>query len=68
MSNRSLLEISHDQAQAIADDPANFALALVDYLRSGLASETEALQQYGVRVLGMRRASEKFDPRVLEGS
>jgi hypothetical protein len=61
MSNRSLIEINHDFAGQIKRRPEGFALTLYRYLLSGSPQEAYALEEFGIRVFGMRHHSNAFD-------
>jgi hypothetical protein len=58
MSNRSLIEINHDFAGEIGSD--TFRAALRRYLNSADRETAEALEPFGVRVIGLRHHSNKF--------
>lgn len=61
MSQRSLIEINHDNTGAIERDPAMFIRALSQYLASGLVRERDpVLERFGVRVISRRHHSDKF--------
>lgn len=57
MSNRSLFEINHDYA---VRDQADLLPALQRYLNSAGRSNAEALERYGIRVIGMRHHSSNY--------
>lgn len=57
MSNRSLIEINHDFTHDLGPE---FLEALGRYLRSADDKNAEALERWGVRVVGLRHHSEKF--------
>ena len=61
MSNRSLIEINHDRTSDLDED---FLRLLGSYLRSASRESAEALERYGVRVIGMRHHSGNF---ILDG-
>ena len=59
MSNRSLLEINHDfygELNTIA-----FRDALANYVTNPSLKNQEDLEQFGVRVFGIRHHSVKFE-------
>lgn len=62
MSMRTLIEINHDYCGRL-DDPA-FLAFLHLYLSSGNRENAEQLEQFGVRVIGMRHHADKF---VIKG-
>jgi hypothetical protein len=62
MSNRSLIELNHDFTSEVG---VEFLKALRTYLKSGSRESAEALEPFGVRVLGMRHHSENF---ILDGT
>jgi hypothetical protein len=62
MSNRTLIEINHDYAGHLGD---GFKVALLRYLRSASAETAKDLEQFGVRVIGMRHHSGNF---ILDGT
>jgi hypothetical protein len=62
MSNRTLIEINHDFYHRLDDD---FVPTLNRYLRSASRETAEALELYGVRVIGMRHHSGNF---ILDGT
>lgn len=61
MSNRSLIEVNHDFRP---DDEPGFLPALRRYLNSGCRETAEALEPFGVRVIGMRHHSGNF---IIDG-
>ena len=61
MSNRTLIEINHDLCDKILNEPSHFATELAYYLSSGSKRHAEDLEQYGVRVIGMKHHSEGHD-------
>lgn len=62
MSQRTLLELNHDQAHRIASDPGPFLSALDALTRGGYDEGTLlVLGSYGVRWRGQRHHSEGFD-------
>lgn len=61
MSNRTLIEINHDFAETLGEA---FLDALGRYLRSASRDNAAVLEQYGVKVVGMRHHSENF---ILDG-
>jgi hypothetical protein len=64
MSNRTLLELNHDQAHRIKDDPAPFLAALNELLRAGVDDGTLlTLGSYGVKWHGQRHHSDAYDIR-----
>lgn len=64
MSNRSLIEINHDFTHDIEKHRDAFLRVLGTYLRSADRETAEALEMFGVRVVGMRHHSGNF---VLDG-
>jgi hypothetical protein len=62
MSNRTLIEINHDFA---SDLTPGFVAELQFYLRSASREAAEALERYGVKVIGMRHHSGNF---ILDGT
>lgn len=62
MSLRTLLEFNHDYA-ALGRDGLQEALQL--YLNSASREHAEALEVYGIRVIGMRHHSGNF---IVEGT
>lgn len=60
MSNRSLLEINHDCAGYIENDPEAFAAIILAYLCSGQVNPymERKLRRFGVTVHGMRHHSD----------
>jgi hypothetical protein len=60
MSIRTLLEINHDFWGMIADHPEAFAAALNRYLASASREDAEALERYGVKVIGLRHHSGSY--------
>lgn len=61
MSNRSLIEVNHDFAGIIdRATEGQVERALLRYLRSGDRNSAENLEQYGIRVFGMRHHSDAF--------
>lgn len=61
MSNRTLIEINHDCAHELRTPGFLDALGL--YINSASPETREALEQFGVRVFGMRHHSEGFSVR-----
>lgn len=57
MSYRTLIEINHDFRP---DDDPRFLPALRRYLNSGCRETADALEPFGVRVIGMRHHSGNF--------
>ena len=62
MSNRTLIEINHDFSHRL---DVEFLATIDRYLASGSRDDAEALERYGVRVIGMRHHSGRF---VLDGT
>jgi hypothetical protein len=62
VSNRTLIEINHDFCHAL--DHPKFLRDLRRYLNSASRETADALERYGVRVIGMRHHSGNF---VLDG-
>src|SRR6185503_9308674 len=62
MSYRTLIEINHDFGPQ--EDSIEFLTVLARYLRSANRDNAEALERFGVRVLGMRHHSGNF---ILDG-
>ena len=64
MSNRTLIEINHDFTGEIDKAPTgSLENALLRYLRSADKQNAEALEQFGIRVFGMRHHSDPFSIR-----
>lgn len=64
MSNRTLLEINHDQAHKIAAEPGPFLSALDALTRGGYDEGTLLLLgSYGVKWHGQRHHSEDYEIR-----
>lgn len=61
MSLRTLIEINHDVA---GREDTGLLVALARYVRSANREHAEALEQYGLRVIGMRHHSGNF---IIEG-
>lgn len=61
MSNRTLIEINHDYARELRTPAFLDALAL--YINSADRESREQLEQFGVRVFGMRHHSDGFEIR-----
>lgn len=61
MSNRTLIEINHDRYRDL-NTPA-FLDALALYIRSADKDSRKALEEFGVRVFGMRHHSDSFEVR-----
>jgi len=61
MSNRTLIEINHDY---IPEQGPAFLAALRRYLMSASRESAAGLEQYGVKVIGMRHHSGNF---ILDG-
>lgn len=62
MSNRTLIEISHDFAGEIDRAPTGaLERVLLRYLRSGDRESAMELGRYGIRVFGMRHHSDAFE-------
>jgi hypothetical protein len=62
MSNRSLIEINHDFCDRLGEEALK---ALRRYLNSANRETADALQQFGIKVVGMRHHSGTF---VLDGT
>lgn len=60
MSNRTLIEINHDLWFRIRANTTGFAMVVCDYLRCSDSRSAEALQDFGIRVFGMRHHSDSF--------
>jgi len=58
MSNRTLIEINHDYSHRIGDAPSKFATDLAYFLATGSDKDAEDLEQYGIRVIGMKHHSD----------
>lgn len=58
MSNRTLIELNHDYADAM--EKAEFHAALQRYLSCADRETADALSRFGARVVGMRHHSDKF--------
>jgi hypothetical protein len=63
MGYRTLIEINHDFGPQ--DGNLEFVAALARYLRGANRDNAEALEAFGVKVIGMRHHSEKF---ILDGT
>ncbi len=57
MSNRTLIEIDHDSANAIRRNKTAFGTALIAYLNHDTQANADELARYGVLVLGTRDSS-----------
>ena len=62
MSIRTLIEINHDYT---ARDSDGLLAALQLYLNSASREHAEALERYGIRVIGMRHHADNF---ILRGT
>lgn len=62
MSNRSLIEINHDFG--VRDKPELLA-ALQRYLSSANREHAEALERFGIRVIGMRHHTGNY---IMDGT
>lgn len=61
MSNRTLIEINHDNTHEIETRPEEFVAALTAYLRSGDVTRLpDGVVFRGVRVLGIRHHSDPY--------
>lgn len=58
MSNRTLVEINHDNWDSIQKNPTEFVDNLLYYLGSGCGESAEELEHFGVRVIGMKHHSD----------
>lgn len=58
MSNRTIVELNHDNAYKM--DSRNFLTALSRYLGSGSQEDADRLESFGIRVFGMRHHSDPF--------
>jgi hypothetical protein len=61
LSNRTLIEINHDFAHMVKENPERFAEELYRYLGSASAENASNLTKYGIRRFGIRHHSEAFD-------
>lgn len=70
MSNRTLIEINHDYAHNIRDEPEHFAALMYRYLSSGSPTRIAGYlhSHFGVTIGPMRHHSdaEPFVPRGLD--
>lgn len=66
MSIRSLFEINHDFGHRIEREPEAFVRALDAYIRSGDSRTANALEPFGLRVIGQRHHSSEYriDPKT----
>lgn len=64
MSNRSLIEINHDCTGDIGRHADRVVALLTRYLSSASKDHAQALEFYGIRVIGMRHHSGNF---IVEG-
>lgn len=61
MSNRTLIEINHDQSGMIEKYPLPFIEVMISFLRSNSPRNAAALEQYGIKVFGTRHHSDFYE-------